>query len=245
MAALQNVEANPAGCLVVLTTDSSHFHAPACKHGFCWVKNLIIRRNSGWCFNLKIGKTFFQGGTFERNMLFVFSEYRLGHSKTACLKEPTPIRTQRLASDNDSGWLMNEMHFPKETALQLELCFIHDTLTSHFQGLEEFLIDTWPGLILPRNARLTAVLLWLRVDSPNHKTHEERSTFGKSMVFEMAQMAKTKMRAFLRRISHHSYAWLCHAGIKLKPLGGLNPQQIPMTPWRLFTQIAVLPGVWL
>jgi hypothetical protein len=28
-------------------------------------------------------------------------------------------------------------------------------------------------------------------------------------------------------------------------LGGLNPQQIPMTPWRLFTQIAVLPGVWL
>jgi hypothetical protein len=50
------------------------------------------------------------------------------------------------------------------------------------------------------------------------------------MVFEMAQMAKTKMRAFLRRISHHSYAWLCHAGIKLKPLGGLNPQQIPMTP---------------
>ena len=58
-------------------------------------------------------------------MLFVFSEYRLGHSKTACLKEPTPIRTQRLASNNDSGWLINEMHFPKETALQLELCFMH------------------------------------------------------------------------------------------------------------------------
>ena len=134
------------------------------------------------------------------------------------------------------------------SSLNYALCMPHDTSTSHFQGLEEFLIDTWPGLILgPRNARLTAVLLlcccfcgvhcslpleqnsWLRVDSPNHKTNEERSTFGKSMVFEMA---KTKMRAFLRRISHHSYAWLCHAKkIKLKPARVVD--WIPSkSPWR-------------
>lgn len=65
----------------------------------------------------------------------------------------------------------------------------------------------------------------------NHKTNEERSTFGKSMVFEMAQTAQSKMRAFLQRISHHNgYAWLCQGDqAQARKGGGLNPQQIPMT----------------